>query len=551
MTQSPLMITAALPYANGDIHLGHLVEYIQADIASRAARAQGRETLFLCGSDAHGTPIMLKAAENNESPESLTERVRKHHQEDLAAFHLAFDNFYTTHSPENKELVSDMYQTLKDKGHIIRQSISQAYDEEHGMFLPDRYVRGICPKCKAEDQYGDNCEACGASYSSTELVDPRSILSGKPPIHKKSEHVFLALEPLREFLTHWLDAGALPERVSNKLKEWFKETLRPWDISRDAPYFGFPIPGETDKFFYVWMDAPIGYIASFKQLADNNPNLKLDMDRYWGEKSDVTLYQFIGKDIAYFHGLFWPAVLHATEKRLPTKLFVHGYLTLNNEKMSKSRGTFITARNYLTHLNPDCLRYYYAAKLSNNADDIDLNLEDFRLRVNADLVGKYINIASRCAGFLRKHFNNTLSSSLDNPELLEECLKEKETIANLYDTTDYARAIRLIMSLADRVNQYIDANKPWALAKIDPQDPKVQAVCSMGVELFRVLSIYLAPVIPHIASQVKDFLSVENLAWDSLNTPLLNHRIADFSPLLSRVTPEQVEALLATANETS
>jgi len=541
VTQSPLMITAALPYANGDIHLGHLVEYIQADIAARFARSQGRETLYLCGSDAHGTPIMLKAAENNESPEAMTKRVRETQLADLNAFHVAFDNFHTTHSPENQAIVNEMYASLKANGHIIKKTISQAYDEEHQMFLPDRYVRGQCPKCGAPDQYGDNCEQCGASYDPTDLVDPRSTLSGKTPIHKDAEHVFLALEPMRDFLTQWLAGDALPPHVANKLKEWFEEELRPWDISRNAPYFGFPIPGEDDAYFYVWMDAPIGYIASFKHLADQTG---LDMERYWGKDSDVTLYHVIGKDIAYFHGLFWPAVLNACGKRLPNKLFVHGYLTLNGEKMSKSRGTFITAQRYLKHLNPDCLRYYYAAKLNTSPDDIDLNLEDFRFRVNADLVGKYINIASRCAGFLRKHFDNTLSAELDDMDLWQACIGAKNEIADCYHAMDYARAIRHIMSVADRINQYIDHHKPWALAKENASNPKVQAICSMGIQLFRVLSIYLAPVIPSIAESVKTFLNVEHLDWADLDEPLLGHRINAFRPLLGRITSEQTDTLI-------
>ena len=542
MTQSPLMITAALPYANGDIHLGHLVEYIQADITARFARSKGREALYLCGSDAHGTPIMLKAAENNESPETMTKRIRQSQLTDLNAFHVAFDNFHTTHSSENQAIVNDMYAALKNGGHIIKKTISQAYDEQHQMFLPDRYVRGQCPRCGAADQYGDNCEQCGASYDPTDLVDPRSTLSGKAPIHKDAEHVFLALEPMRDFLTQWLESDALPTHVANKLKEWFQDELRPWDISRNAPYFGFPIPGEDDAYFYVWMDAPIGYIASFKHLADRRS--ELDMNRYWGKDSDVTLYHFIGKDIAYFHGLFWPAVLNACSKRLPNKLFVHGYLTLNGEKMSKSRGTFITAQRYLKHLSPDCLRYYYAAKLNPGPDDIDLNLEDFRLRVNADLVGKYINIASRCAGFLRKQFDNTLAAELDDPALWNECLQAKDDIAACYESIDYARAIRHIMAVADRINQYIDHHKPWSLAKENPDDPKVHAVCSMGIQLFRVLSIYLAPVIPNIADSVKAFLNVESLQWANLDSPLLGHQINRFKPLLSRITSEQTDALI-------
>ena len=547
MTQkNDLIITAALPYANGDIHLGHLVEYIQADICARFHRLQGRKAYYICGSDAHGTPIMLKAAENNETPEALTERVRENQMSDLASFGVQFDHFYSTHSAENERLVGEIYAQLCERGDIIKKTISQAYDAEADMFLPDRYVKGTCPRCGAPDQYGDNCEQCGASYGTDELIDARSVVSGQPPIMKDTQHFFFDLERHRDFLLKWLASDALPTTVANKLKEWFQEELRPWDISRDAPYFGFPIPGEKDKFFYVWLDAPIGYMASFEHFCQEHG---LDFQRFWENNSTTDLYHFIGKDIAYFHGLFWPAILHASEHRLPTRLFVHGYLTINGQKMSKSRGHFISAKEYAAELSPTYLRYYFATKINTSADDIDFSLQDFQQRVNADLVGKYINIASRSAGFLRKHFDNTLANELHNPALFNELVAAGDEIAAYYDNMQLAKAMRCIMALADKVNQYIDEQAPWVLAKATPIPAEVQGITSMGIHAFQLLTTYLAPVLPQLSARVCEFLQIDELCWESRGKPRLGQRINKFKALLPRITDESIAALLPTKEE--
>ena len=507
--QNDILITAALPYANGDIHLGHLVEYIQADIFARFQRQNGRKAYYICGSDAHGTPIMLKAAELGETPQALTTRIRQQHIEDLAAFDIQFDHFHTTDSSENERLVGEIYAKLRDRGDILRKTISQAYDAKAELFLPDRYVKGSCPKCHAPDQYGDNCESCGASYATTELIDARSVVSGDAPIRKETEHFFFDLERHRDFLNNWLESDALPNSVSNKLKEWFQDSLRPWDISRDAPYFGFAIPGEHEKYFYVWLDAPIGYMASFEHFCQEKG---LDCQRFWKQNSKTELVHFIGKDIAYFHGLFWPAILHASEYRLPTRLFVHGYLTIDGAKMSKSRGSFITGKQYLAQLSPTYLRYYYATKVNPSTDDMDLNFHDFQLRVNADLVGKYINIASRCAGFLRKHFDNTLSDDLHAAALFDELVAAGDDIAQCYADMDLAKAMRMIMALADKVNQYIDDNAPWVLAKQSPVPSSVQDISSMGIHAFQILTTYLAPVLPSLSKAACTFLNVDRTA---------------------------------------
>jgi methionyl-tRNA synthetase len=545
-----ILITSALNYANGSLHLGHMLEVIQADIWARCQRLQGHQCLYLSGADAHGTPIMLAAEKMGQSPEIMVEQIRQAQARDISDFLVDVANYHSTHSDENRELSYEIYARLNTRGDISRQTIEQAFDAEKHAFLPDRFIRGSCPKCQAKDQYGDNCEACGASYDPMDLIDPISVLSGTKPIVKSSEHLFFQLEHHRERLLAWLEAGHLQPEVANKLKEWFQDGLKPWDISRDAPYFGFEIPNEPGKFFYVWLDAPIGYIASLKNLARANSNLSnsnISVEHYWGPNSKAELYHFIGKDIAYFHALFWPAMLAGANYRLPTSLFVHGYLTINGEKMSKSRGTFITARRYLDHLDPEYLRYYLAAKLSPHIEDIDLNLEDFAQRVNSDLVGKYVNLASRCAGFIAKHFNHVLATELDHPSLQQTLVDAHQDIFAYYETRHYQKAVRQIMHLADLANQYIDHEKPWALIKdaaTQEQKAKVQAICTQGLNLFRLLSLYLKPILPKTVAKVEAFLAIEPLTMAALNQPLLGHRINDFSPLMQRIQKEQCEELL-------
>lgn len=541
MKSQKICITAALLYANGPIHLGHMVEYTQADIFARFHRLMGHQVTYLCGSDAHGTPIMLSAEKKGIAPEELIAQIRDEHAKDLADFHVALDQFGSTHSPENQALANTIFERLNAAGDITRKTISQAYDAERDMFLPDRYVKGGCPNCKAPDQYGDNCEVCGASYSPTDLIDPASVLSGKAPVLKETEHVFFELNKHRDFLLEFLDSGAVPESVANKLKEWFDGDLRAWDISRDAPYFGFQIPGTEDKYFYVWFDAPIGYMASHKGLEKTGG--ELGFDETWLADSDTRLVQIIGKDIVYFHALFWPTVLKQANFRIPSHIQVHGYLTINGTKMSKSRSTFITARKYLEQLNPEYLRYYFAAKLNATNEDIDLNLEDFKTRVNADLVGKFVNIASRCAGFISKHFDGQLADSLHDPDAFTHAVAAGEQIAELYQSFQYSKAMREIMQLADLANQYIDHHKPWVLAKEKPVSAEVQAITTQGLNLFRLLAIYLKPVLPKTIEQVEVFLNGGELTWENRHEPLLNHSINKFKPLLTRITPEDIEAL--------
>ncbi|MCK4608036.1 MAG: methionine--tRNA ligase [Gammaproteobacteria bacterium] len=537
-----ILVTSALPYANGPIHLGHMVEYIQTDIWARFQRLRGNECLYLCGDDAHGTPIMLSANQQGISPEELTATIKVQHQEDFAAFAVEFDNFHTTHSDENRELVADIYKALSANGDIERRVIAQAYDPVKEMFLPDRFVKGECPCCGATDQYGDNCEVCGATYAPCELKNPISVVSGATPIQKESEHLFFRLDKYGDMLKQWIESEHVQPEVANKLNEWFSLGLKQWDISRDAPYFGFAIPGEKDKYFYVWLDAPVGYIASFKNLASRQK--ELDFDVYWKAESEVELYHFVGKDIIYFHALFWPAVLTGAGLRKPTKVFAHGFLTVNGQKMSKSRGTFIKARDYLEHLNPEYLRYYFAAKLNSSIDDIDLNFEDFMLRVNSDLVGKVVNIASRCAGFINKKFAGMLSATLDDQDLWQQFVAASDKIADLYETLEYSHAVREIMALADKANQYIDQKKPWVLAKEEGREQEVQDICTMGINLFRILMIYLKPILPQMAKEVELFLNVEPLLWQDLEQPLLNHKIEKFKPLMQRVDPDSVSALV-------
>ena len=544
MNQKPrqILMTIALPYANGQIHLGHLVEAIQGDIWHRWQNLAGNQCLFICGSDAHGTSIMLAAEKQGVSPEQLVTDIRQDHMRDLAAFYVDFDNFYTTHSPENQALSNQIYERLNANGDISTKTISQAYDPEANIFLADRFVRGECPSCHAQDQYGDNCEVCGTTYHADELINPQSAISGAAPIKKESLHYFFDLNSYNDILKEWISEEThVQPQVANKLNEWFNDGLREWDISRDAPYFGFEIPGTTDKFFYVWLDAPVGYMASLKNLCEQRKDV--NFDDYWGANSQAELYHFIGKDIVYFHALFWPAMLHGAGFRLPSRIFVHGYLTINSTKMSKSRGTFITGKQYLEQCDPEFLRYYYAAKLNDQVEDIDLNLTDFATRVNSDLVGKYVNLASRCAGFITKKFNGELAAELHDADLLAEFVAKANAIAELYEGVHYSRVVREIMALADRANQYIDFYKPWALAKEEGNEALVQAICTQGLNLFKVLTTYLKPILPATATKVEDFLQCDPLNWSNLDKPLLSHTINKFKPLMQRIQPEAIEAL--------
>lgn len=541
-----ILVTSALPYANGPIHLGHMVEYIQTDIWVRFQRLRGHRCLYVCASDAHGTPIMLRAQQDGVTPEALIESVGAGHQRDFAAFGISFDNYYTTHSAENEALTADIYGRLKAAGHIRRATIQQAYDEQEGMFLPDRYVRGTCPNCGALDQYGDACENCNATYSPMDLKDAVSVVSETPPTVRDSEHLFFKLSSFQGFLDQWIDAHVDPSMVG-KLREWFKDGLKDWDISRDAPYFGFQIPGEQDKYFYVWLDAPVGYMASTANLAEHNPDV--DFDEFWAADSEAELYHFIGKDIINFHALFWPAVLQGAGFRTPTGIFPHGFLTVDGQKMSKSRGTFIQAADYLAQLNPQCLRYYYAAKLSPGVDDIDLNLADFVARVNSDLVGKVVNIASRCAGFVHRLNDGRLADALPDEALLESLTASGDQVAKHYESREFAKAMREIMALADKANQYVEQHKPWILAKEDTE--QAVAVCTEALNLYRVLMIYLKPVIPGIVEASEAFLNVPPLTWDDLDKPLLNHSINPYQPLLQRVESNAVDAMVTASMSTT
>lgn len=539
-----ILVTCALPYANGPIHLGHLVEYIQADIWVRFQRMLGHDCIYICGDDAHGTPIMLSAKKLGISPEKLITETQTEHARDFADFYVVFDNFYTTHSPENRELTELMYNKLKDNGDISVRTISQAYDTKEQMFLPDRYVKGECPRCGAKDQYGDNCEVCSATYSPLDLKNPISVVSGVAPIEKESEHYFFDLPKHANFLADWLDVKNHHVRaeISNKLSEWFKEGLKPLDISRDAPYFGFNIPGTPDKYFYVWLDAPIGYMAILKNLCARKPELKFE--EYWSKDSTAQLYHFIGKDIINFHAIYWPAMLHSAGFRTPTQIFTHGYLTINGTKMSKSRGTFITARTYLEQFNPEYLRYYFAAKLNDSAEDIDLSFADFAQRINSDLVGKVVNIASRCASFIHKYFAGKLSANATaEADLLKNFVAAGDALAQEFDQRQYSSAVRHIMELADQANKYIDEQKPWAMIKEPEKAQQVQDVCSVALNLFRILIIYLKPILPETAKKSEEFLNIAPLKWNDRDKFLYAHTINPFIPLLQRITPEQIAEL--------
>ena len=541
MSKRRILVTSALPYANGEIHLGHLLEYIQTDIWVRFQKMQGHECHYVCADDAHGTPIMLKADEMGIEPEALIAEVSKRHQSDFSDFNINFSQFHSTHSEENRYFSELIYSRLKDSGFIEKRVISQAFDPEKEMFLPDRFIKGECPKCGADDQYGDNCEVCGATYSTTELKNARSVVSGAIPIEKDSEHYFFDLPQFEDQLKEWTNAGHLQDEVSNKLAEWFEQGLQQWDISRDKPYFGFQIPGTEDKYFYVWLDAPIGYMASFKKLCDNSD---LEFDDFFAKGSDTELYHFIGKDIVYFHALFWPATLMGSNFRTPNAIFAHGFLSVNGQKMSKSRGTFIQARTYLDSLNPECLRYYYAYKLSAKIDDIDLNLEDFKQRVNSDIVGKVVNIASRSASFVTKKFDKELSSQCIEQDLYDEFVAANSEIVQHYEARNFGHAMRSIMKLADKANQYIDDKKPWQLIKEEGREQEVHEITSLAINLFRVLMTYLKPVLPEMAKQSEAFLNIDSLNWDAIKTPLLSHQINKFKPLMTRIEDDQIEVMI-------
>ncbi|MCF2861850.1 methionine--tRNA ligase [Pseudoalteromonas sp. Cnat2-41] len=545
MAKRKILITSALPYANGPTHLGHLLEYIQTDIWARFQKSQGHDAYYVCADDAHGTPIMLNAQKQGITPEEMVAQVSVERQRDFADFNIEFDNYHSTHSDENKALSELIYTRLDNAGYIKKRTISQLFDPEKGIFLPDRFVTGTCPSCDAEDQNGDSCDVCGATYAPTELKSPSSVMSGATPVLKDSEHYFFDLPEFEGMLKQWLHSGSIQQEMANKLDEWFADGLQQWDISRDAPYFGFEIPGAPGKYFYVWLDAPIGYMASFKNLCDKSG---LDFDAFWKEGADAELYHFIGKDIIYFHSLFWPAMLEGAGFRKPSNIFAHGFVTVNGAKMSKSKGTFIKARTYLEHLDPEYLRYYFAAKLGSGITDLDLNLEDFAQRVNSDLVGKVVNIASRCAGFITKKFDGTLSSDNVEGELIAEFAAARQSIADHYEAREYGRAVRLIMALADKANQYIDAQAPWVLIKDENTAKQAHDVCSVGINLFRILMTYLSPILPGMAAKVSSFLN-EDLAWDKVDTVLVDHKINKFKALMQRVDMDKVNAMLEQSKE--
>jgi methionyl-tRNA synthetase len=587
-TPRKILVTSALPYANGPIHLGHLVEYIQTDIWVRFQKMRGHECHYVCADDTHGTPIMLRAEKEGIAPEALIARVKGEHERDFEGFHVEFDNYYSTHSEETRAYATTIYARLKEKGLIESRAIEQYYDPVKEMFLPDRFIKGECPKCHAKDQYGDSCEVCGATYSPTDLINPYSAVSGAAPVRKESVHYFFKLGECADFLKSWTRAGHLQDEAANKMAEWFESGLSDWDISRDAPYFGFEIPDAPGKFFYVWLDAPIGYMGSFRNLCDN---LGLDFGAYWNKDSQTELYHFIGKDILYFHALFWPAMLEHSGFRTPSKIFAHGFLTVNGEKMSKSRGTFITAESYLQQgLNPEWLRYYYACKLNGSMEDIDLNLEDFVLRVNSDLVGKYVNIASRCASFIHKEFEGKLGTMSDLDIVWLRKIKEggipenwnaawttpekqlaasaisqsingkshgelapdepvlvanRSVIAEKFEGRDYSKAIRAIMQLADVANYYINNQKPWELAKEAESKNRLHEVCTTAINMFQALTIYLKPVLPSTAEKAERFLNLGTLAWNSLDNDLPEgHKINSYQHLITRVDSKQIEALV-------
>ncbi len=542
-----ILVTSALPYANGSIHLGHLVEYIQTDVWVRYQKLRGENCIYVCADDAHGTPIMLKARAEGIEPEQLIERMNAEHKRDFGDFLIDFDNYHSTHSDENRELSEEIYRRLDAAGHIATRTISQAFDPEKQMFLPDRFIRGECPKCGAPDQYGDACEVCGATYQPTDLKNAVSVLSGATPVERDSEHYFFQLADFEEFLHDWTRSDHLQEAVTRKLDEWFEAGLRDWDISRDAPYFGFRIPDSDDKYFYVWLDAPIGYMASFKNLCARRDDL--DFDTFWGPDSTAEVYHFIGKDIVYFHALFWPAMLKGANFRTPTAIHAHGFLTVNGEKMSKSRGTFIKGRTYLEHLPAEFLRYYFTAKLSGKVEDLDLNLYDFVARINSDLVGKYVNIASRCANFISKRFDGRLADTLDQPDLFDAFANASDEIAELYENRHFAQAMRRIMALADEANAYVNERQPWVIAKDEARAGELQRVCTTALNLFAQLSIYLKPVLPETAARAETFLNSGALTWACLGHARTGTSINKFKPLLRRIEKPAIDAMIAASKE--
>lgn len=540
-TPRKILVTSALPYANGSIHMGHMLEYIQTDIWVRFQKARGNECYYVCADDAHGTAIMLRAEKEGITAEEQIARVKAEHEADFADFQVAFDNFHSTHSEENRQFSEEIYKACRDKGHIAVRSIKQLYDPLKELFLADRYIKGECPKCGAADQYGDNCEVCGATYTPAELKNPYSVISGATPVEKESEHYFFKLPDFQEFLKDWTRSGTLQDEVANKLQEWLDSGLQEWDISRDAPYFGFEIPDAPGKYFYVWLDAPIGYMASFKNLCEKRGNI--DFAEFWKKDSTAELYHFIGKDIINFHALFWPAMLSAADYRTPTAVNAHGFVTVNGAKMSKSRGTFIKARTYLNHLNPTYLRYYFAAKLGSSVDDFDLNLEDFVQKVNSDLVNKLVNIASRTANFVFKA-GGTLTAECAEPDMLADFINAGDVIAEHYEKREFGRAMKEIMALADRANEYIQEKAPWAMNKEEGREQEVQDVCSVAINLFRQLITYLSPVLPEIAEKTAEFLNLESLSWEARREPLLGHSINKFKPMLPRAEMDKVSAIL-------
>ena len=545
MKKRRILVTSALPNANGSIHLGHLMEHIQTDIWVRFQRMRGHECIYVCADDTHGTATMLRAEQLGTTPEALIRDIHREHRADFTDFMISHDNYYSTHSPENQQLSSLIYNRLNDAGQITSRSVDQLYDPEREMFLADRFITGACPRCKTGDQYGDNCEACGATYDATDLINPVSGVSGATPVLKESKHLFFALSNFDGFLGQWTRSGTLQDQVANKLAEWLDAGLQDWDISRDAPYFGFEIPGEPGKYFYVWLDAPIGYMASFRNYCDDN---NTSFDDYWNKDSDCELHHFIGKDIVNFHALFWPAMLDTAGFRTPTRVQAHGFVTVDGQKMSKSRGTFINARTYLDHLDPEYLRYYLAAKMSGNVDDLDINLDDFVQRVNSDVVGKVVNIASRCAGFINRQFEGRLSATADNP-LLKEFADTGEVIAAHFERGDYGKALREIMTLADKANRFIDEHKPWVMIKEEGQRDRVWQVCSDGINFFKGLVTCLKPVLPGLAEKSEAFLGLPPLAWSDVAQPLVSHRINGFKPLMTRIEPEKVEAIVSASKD--
>lgn len=541
-----IFVTCALPYANGSIHLGHMLEHIQADIWVRYQRLKGNEINFVCADDTHGTPVMIKAKQLGITPEEMLKSVAAEHKADFSGFEISFDNYYSTHSPENQFFSNAIYNKLKERGYIASRKISQLFDPEKKMFLPDRFVKGTCPKCKAADQYGDNCEACGATYSPTELINPYSAISGAKPELKETEHFFFDLPQFEGVLKDWIKTGAIPDEMANKLNEWFDSGLQQWDISRDAPYFGFEIPDQPGKYFYVWLDAPIGYLGSFKNYCDRVKNV--DFEDYIKKDSDCEMYHFIGKDILYFHSLFWPAMLNGAEYRMPTKLFIHGYVTVNGAKMSKSKGTFIKAATFLKHFPAETLRYYYAAKSNAKIDDLDLNLEDFIARVNSDLVNKVVNLASRTANFINRKFANKLAAQLTEDQIFSEFANANETIETAYEGREYAKAVREIMRLADIANKYVDDTAPWVLAKDPDKSEELHQVCTNALNMFRILLTYLKPIIPSLVKAGEDFLGLE-LTWENANKPLIAAEINQFKPLFKRIEQKQVDEMIKESKE--